>query len=267
MEPVVVIEKEAGWARLRLNQPQGANAYGPEMAIALWNAVRKLRWDDEVRAILLLAEGPIFSGGGDLQSFKQGLDEGVLPEVIEELSATLNSTIMAIRRMEKPFVSLIDGVCAGAGVGIALAADITMATEKALFVAGYIGIGAVPDGGSSLAVLETLGRARAADFFLNNGRIDGRRAAEIGLVSRFVESSAAPAAAEALTRELSRGPARALALTKKVLAQAPGLSTAEYLESERQGIIAASTEPDFRIGVEAFLKKEKPDFQSHRNNS
>ena len=68
-------------------------------------------------------------------------------------------------------------------------------------------------------------------------------------------------AAEALTRKLSRGPARALALTKKVLAQAPGLSAAEYLENERQGIIAASNEPDFRIGVEAFLKKEKPEFQ------
>ncbi|MBW1646396.1 MAG: enoyl-CoA hydratase/isomerase family protein, partial [Deltaproteobacteria bacterium] len=234
------------------------------MANELWAAVRRLRWDDEIRAVLLVAEGPIFSGGGDLQSFKRGLDEGILSQVIEELSATLNATVLALRRMEKPVISLIDGVCAGAGVGLALAADISIATEKALFVAGYIGIGAVPDGGSSQAVLEALGRARAADFFLSNGRIDGRKAAEIGLVSRFCASATAATEAEKLAAALSRGPARALALTKKILAQAPGLSLAEYLESERQGIIAASREEDFRIGVEAFLKKEPPRFQGSK---
>ncbi len=260
MDKAVTIEKERNYARLRLSRPQGANAYGPEMAIELWEAVRRLRWDDEVRAVLLLAEGPIFCGGGDLTSFKQGLDKGCLNDVIEELSATLNATVLAIRRMEKPFVSLIDGVCAGAGIGLALAADISLATERALFVAGYIGIAAVPDGGSSFAVLEALGRARAADFFLTNGRIEGRKAAESGLVSRFVTSDKARETAEKLVRELSSGPARALAMTKELLSRAPGLSLAEYLESERQGIIAASREEDFATGVEAFLQKKKPLF-------
>ncbi len=261
MSKAVVIEKADGFCRLRLNQPEKANAYSPELAAELWEAVRRIRWDDEIRAVLLEAEGPIFSGGGDIGSFQRGIDEGLITNVIEELSAVLNATVLAIRRMDKIFVSLVDGVCAGAGIGLALAADISIATEKALFVAGYIGIGAVPDGGSSQAVVEALGRARAADFFLSNGRIDGQSAARAGLVSRFVASDRAPAEALALVRELSRGPLRAQALTKELFAKRPGLSLAEYLESERQGIIEASRSRDFAIGVGAFLKKEKPEFR------
>ena len=260
MKKYVTIEKEQDYARLRLNQPEKANAYGAEMAKDLWDAVRSLRWDDEVKAVLLEAEGPIFSGGGDLLSFQRGIDSDKITDTIEELSATLNATVLAMRRMEKVFVSLIDGVCAGAGVGLALAADISLATENALFVAGYIGIGAVPDGGSSFAVIEALGRPRAADFFLNNGRIDGAKAAEIGLVSRFVKSSNAQEEALELVRALSRGPRRAQALTKDLLSKMPGLSLAEHLENERQGIIAASGTCDFSIGVSSFLKKEKPEF-------
>ncbi len=261
MTKSVTIEKNDGYARLKLNQPTKANAYSPEMAKELWNAVRTLRWDNEVKAVLLEAEGPIFSGGGDILNFQQSLDNDNISDSIEELSATLNATALAMRRMEKIFVSLIDGVCAGAGVGLALAADISLATENALFVAGYIGIGAVPDGGSSFAVIEALGRPRAADFFLNNGRIDGAKAAEIGLVSRFVKSDKAQEEALKMVRSLSRGPRRAQALTKDVLSKAPGISLAEYLENERQGIIAASTTQDFRIGVGSFLKKEAPEFK------
>ena len=261
MKKSVTIEKHDGYACLRLSQPEKANAYSPEMAKDLWDAVRSLRWDDDVKTVLLEAEGPIFSGGGDLLSFQQGLDNGNITDTIEELSATLNATILTLRRMEKILVSLVDGVCAGAGVGLSLAADISLATENALFVAGYIGIGAVPDGGSSFAVIEALGRPRAADFFLNNGRIDGAKAAEIGLVSRFVKSDNAQQEALELVRALSRGPLKAQALTKDVLSRMPGLSLSEYLENERQGIITASGTRDFGIGVGSFLKKEKPEFK------
>ena len=260
MAKSVTIEKKDGYARLRLSQPERANAYSALMAKELWEAVRALRWDDEVKAVLLEAEGPIFSGGGDLLSFQQGLDSDNITDAIEELSATLNSTALALRRMGKIFVSLIDGVCAGAGVGLALAADISIATEKALFVAGYIGIAAVPDGGSGFAVIEALGRPRAADFFLNNGRIEGVKAAEIDLVSRFVKSSEAQEEALKLVQALSRGPLRAQALTKDLLSKMPGLSLTEHLENERQGIIAASGTRDFKIGVGSFLKKEMPEF-------
>jgi 2-(1,2-epoxy-1,2-dihydrophenyl)acetyl-CoA isomerase len=260
MKKFVTIEKIDGYARLKLNQPEKANAYNAEMAQALWDAVRQLRWDDEVGAVLLEAEGPLFSGGGDLMTFQQGIDNNTITDAMEELSATLNATVLAIRRMEKVFVSLIDGVCAGAGLGLALSADISLATENALFVAGYIGIAAVPDGGSSFAVIEALGKPRAADFFLTNGRISGEEAAKIGLVSRFVTSDNAENSAVKLVESLVRGPRRSQAATKDILAKMPGLSLAEYIEAERQGIIKASTTADFRTGVGAFLKKEAPEY-------
>jgi 2-(1,2-epoxy-1,2-dihydrophenyl)acetyl-CoA isomerase len=264
MKEFVTIEKIDGYARLKLNQPEKANAYNAEMAKALWDAVRQLRWDDAVGAVLLEAAGPLFSGGGDLVSFQQGIDQNCITNTMEELSATLNATVLAIRRMEKVFVSLIDGVCAGAGLGLALSADISLATENALFVAGYIGIAAVPDGGSSFAVIEALGKPRAADFFLTNGRISGEEAAKIGLVSRFVKSDEAESRAVKLVASLVRGPRRSQAATKDILAKMPGLSLAEYVEAERQGIIKASTTADLRAGVGAFLKKEAPIFNQEQ---
>ena len=90
MKEFVTIEKIDGYARLKLNQPEKANAYNAEMAKALWDAVRQLRWDDAVGAVLLEAAGPLFSGGGDLVSFQQGIDQNCITNTMEELSATKN---------------------------------------------------------------------------------------------------------------------------------------------------------------------------------
>ncbi|MBW1645025.1 MAG: enoyl-CoA hydratase/isomerase family protein [Deltaproteobacteria bacterium] len=256
----VILNKQGRRAEIVFNAPDSGNVYGLETARLLWQAVQEIRWDKEVRVVLLRSRGRLFSGGGDIRSFQQAIAENDFPRMIEEFSATLNATILAIRGMDKIFVSLVDGGCAGVGIGLALAADITLVTENAKFVAGYIGIGTVPDGGSSYAVLQALGLPRALDFFLTNGIIDGHQAAEIGLVSRFVAAEKAEDEVEKLLGRLERGPAAALGKTKKLLRQGVNRPLPEYLEMERQGIISCAAGEEMPAGVAAFLAKRPPEF-------
>ncbi|MBN2233062.1 MAG: enoyl-CoA hydratase/isomerase family protein [Deltaproteobacteria bacterium] len=259
----VLLDKHEQVATLTLNRAAGANVYNREMADALWAAVQEVRWDPGVRVVLVVGAGPVFSGGGDIAAFRRGLDEECLPAEIERLTATLNATILGIRTMDKVFVSLVDGGCGGFGVGLALAADIPLVTVRAKFVAGYIGIAAVPDGGTSFAVLNALGLPRALDFFLDNGTITGPQAAAAGLVSRLLASEGEAALAEAreLARRLSRGPRRAQAATKALLVAGVGRQLAVQLEAERQGLITASTSPEMAAGIAAFLARRPPDYR------
>jgi 2-(1,2-epoxy-1,2-dihydrophenyl)acetyl-CoA isomerase len=261
----VLIDCHDGVATLTLNRAAGANVYNREMAAALWAAVQEVRWNRAVRTVLLVSAGAVFSGGGDIAAFRRGLEEDCLPAEIERLTATLNATILGIRTMDKVFISLVDGGCGGFGVGLALAADLPLATRRAKFVAGYIGIGAVPDGGTSFAVLNALGLPRALDFFLTNGTITGTEAAAVGLVSRLLDGEGEAALAEAreLARRLCAGPRRAQAATKALLINGVGRQLVAQLEAERQGIIAVSTTPEMAAGINAFLTRRPPDYREH----
>ncbi len=260
MAASVLLRQSGPRAEIIFNAPEKGNVYDWETSRQLWQAVQEVRWDEKIRVVLLRSRGKLFSGGGDIRSFQEAVDEQRFPAMIEDFSATLNATILAIRQMDKIFVSLVDGGCAGVGIGLALAADITLVTENAKFVAGYIGIGAVPDGGSSYAVLRAIGLPRALDFFLTNGTIDGQQAAEIGLVSRFVAAEKAEAEVEKLLARLERGPAAALARTKELLRRGVTRPLSEYLEAERQGIIACAAGGEMPEGVAAFLAKRPPVF-------
>ncbi len=260
MSDVIVLEKKEDYALITLNASQKGNTYNEAMATALWQAVQEVRWNKDIKAVLMQSNGELFSGGGDIGAFQQGIDRQCLPALVEDLSATLNATVLAMRGMDKIFISLIEGVCAGFGIGLALAADVTLVTENARFIAGYIGIGAVPDGGSSFAVLRALGLPRSLDFFLTNGVIEGPRAAEIGLVSRLVAAESAREEALELLKKICRGPSQALARTKKVLIDGVSRSFTDHIEAERQGIIACAAGEEMREGVAAFLAKRPPRF-------
>jgi 2-(1,2-epoxy-1,2-dihydrophenyl)acetyl-CoA isomerase len=260
MSDVIVLDKKEDYALITLNASQKGNAYNEAMAAALWQAVQEVRWDENVKAVLMQSNGGLFSGGGDIGAFQRGIELQRLPALVEDLSATLNATVLAMRGMDKIFISLVEGVCAGFGIGLALAADVTLVTENARFVAGYIGIGAVPDGGSSFAVLRALGLPRALDFFLTNGVVEGPQAVDMGLVSRLVAVESAREEAMDLLKNICRGPSRALARTKKVLIDGVSRNFADYIEAERQGIIACAAGEEMREGVAAFLAKRPPRF-------
>lgn len=171
-----------------------------------------------------------------------------------------NDATRAIVEVPVPVVAAVNGPAAGIGVSLALAADLTYAAESAYFLLAFVGIGLMPDGGSSLLVPAAVGRAKAAEMALLGERVSAADADRIGLVSRTVPDGDLAAHARAVAARLASGPRRALELTKRSLNAATVAALDGALESEKAGQAELLASADFAEGAAAMLQKRMPRF-------
>jgi 2-(1,2-epoxy-1,2-dihydrophenyl)acetyl-CoA isomerase len=157
-------------------------------------------------------------------------------------------------------VAAVNGVCAGAGLSLACACDIRIASDSAFFVPGFVGIGLVPDSGGTYFVHRLLGAPRAFDWMTSNRRLTAAEAHAWGLVSEVVESGAFAARVAEAAATLAAGPTLAIGMTKRLFDRAATATLEEQLELEAQLQAAAAASEDFREGVAAFLEKRQPEF-------
>jgi 2-(1,2-epoxy-1,2-dihydrophenyl)acetyl-CoA isomerase len=178
----------------------------------------------------------------------------------EHLLKTYNPLILQIRQLEKPVIAAVNGPVAGAGLGVALACDMRIAAETALFTVGFSGIGLVPDSAVSLLLPALIGLGRATEFTFTNRPISAAEALEWGLVNRVLPDSELQVEAANLAMELASGPVGAFGLTKRLFNKTvlPNLEEALDYEAYLQEI--ASQGAEHHQGVEAFLEKRKPSF-------
>jgi 2-(1,2-epoxy-1,2-dihydrophenyl)acetyl-CoA isomerase len=248
-------------ATIVLNRPERMNAWSNAMSRDLLESLHDVTADSSVRAVMLTGAGRAFCSGADL---KDGSDSstgnGGLMDTGSALTRWYNPIITAIREMPKPVISAVNGPAAGAGVALALAADLVVAAESAYFLLAFVNIGLVPDAGSSLFVPARIGFARAAELALLGERLPAARAAEIGLINRvWPDDSFASSAQELLTR-LAEGPTRSYAGSKAELNHWLYARLQEHLalEAKIQGELGASK--DFAEGVAAFVEKRPANF-------
>jgi 2-(1,2-epoxy-1,2-dihydrophenyl)acetyl-CoA isomerase len=245
----------SGVFKLTLSHPK-ANAFDDEMVAALQAALKQAARDDQVRCVLLTGAGNFFSTGRDLK--------GVSPEgresFRENLRKTFNPIILQIRSLEKPVVAAINGAVAGAGLGIALACDLRIASSEARFVVGFQGIGLSLDSAVSLLLPALIGLGRAAEYTFSNTPITSLQALEWGLVNRLSPPGELNEQALAWAAELGRGPVHAMGLAKRSFNRAvlPDLEQVLDYEAHLQDIAGRGVE--FREGVQAFLEKRPAQF-------
>jgi 2-(1,2-epoxy-1,2-dihydrophenyl)acetyl-CoA isomerase len=239
---------------ITLNRPDVHNAITRAMHAALGKALSEAA-DPEVRAVVLTGAGRGFCSGQDLHEF-QSLP-GSIRDTLEE---TYHPNIRAIRALEKPVVAAVNGACAGAGLSLACACDVRVASSAASFVPGFIGIGLVPDAGGSWFVHRLLGSARAFEWMVSNRRLDADEAHGWGLVSEVVDAEVFVARVDELAAWYAALPTRGLALTKQLFERAYTASLDEQLALEGLLQQAATETDDFAEGVQAFLGKRPPDF-------
>jgi 2-(1,2-epoxy-1,2-dihydrophenyl)acetyl-CoA isomerase len=158
-------------------------------------------------------------------------------------------------------IAAVNGVCAGAGLSLACACDIRIASDAAFFVPGFVGIGLIPDSGGTHFIQRLLGTPRAFEWMTSNRRLTAAEAHAWGLVSEVVEADAFEARVAERAAELAAGPTRAIALTKRLF-DAAGTNTLEQqLELEAELQTEASQTEDFREGVASFTEKRAPEFR------
>jgi 2-(1,2-epoxy-1,2-dihydrophenyl)acetyl-CoA isomerase len=169
--------------------------------------------------------------------------------------------VLAIRALEKPVIAALNGAAAGAGLSVACACDIRIASEDATFVPAFINIGLVPDSGGSYFIARLLGPARAFEWMTSGRRLSPEEARDWGLVSEIVRGEDLPARAAELATQLAAMPTRGIGMTKRLFDHAAESTLEEQLEWEAQLQSAATKTDDFREGVNAFLEKRDPKFE------
>ncbi len=236
---------------LTIDRPK-ANAYNLELIGELQTAFKLAAKEPQVRVVVLTGSGRVFGAGQDIEEIKAGGQE---LSFRQHLLKTYNPLILQIRQIEKPVIAAVNGPCAGASLGIALACDLRIAAESARFVVGFSGIGLVPDSGVSLLLPALIGLGRALEFTFSNQPILADKALEWGLVNRVVPFESLSRDALAFAADLSQGPVGTFGLAKRVYNQSvlPNLQAVLEYESYVQEVAGHAAE--HQEGVTAFLAK------------
>lgn len=246
---VLDVARHGGVLELTLDRPDAMNSFTVDLHTALAQALEDAR-KPEVRVVLITGAGRAFSAGQDLAE-AQGSETG--PG--ERLQRFYNPNILAIRSLEKPVIAAVNGVAAGAGVALALACDLRIASDKASFVPAFIAIGLIPDSGTSWFATHLLGEAKAFEWLTSNRRLAAAEALEWGLVHEVVSSESLLTRARERAAELAAIPGEAAGMTKRLLRRAVTATLDEQLELEHQLQQAASEHPAYAERVASFLAR------------
>jgi len=229
---------------------------------ALLSAIREAAVQPSVRAIVLTGSGRVFSAGQDLAEHAQALEQaGVDP--FDTIEMHYNPIIQALVTAPKPVVAAINGTCAGAGIGLALACDLRIAVDTAKFVTAFTSIGLTPDSGLSASLARAIGSARASELVMLPDPLTADEALRIGLIGRTVSGETFEQEVSSVAHRLAAGPTAAYAVAKRAIREAwtQPLDSALRQEGADQRELGATD--DHRNAVTAFLGKQTPTFIGH----
>jgi 2-(1,2-epoxy-1,2-dihydrophenyl)acetyl-CoA isomerase len=247
--------------RIELRRPEVLNAMTAELVGQLHAALEDAERDPTCRVVVLTGAGRGFCAGQDLSEFESAYRAGERPDIRRHLEASYHRLIPQIVGMPKPVVAAVNGVAAGAGVSLAVACDVRLASEEARFLQAFVKIGLIPDSGGTWLLPRVIGYARALELSISGDPIDARRALDIGLVNRLVPPERFEAEVEGYAARLAALPTAAIAATKELLGSALRLELDEALgrEAEAQGRMGQTE--DHLEGVMAFAEKREPRFR------
>lgn len=249
---------ENGAATIALNRPDRYNAINTEMSFELIDALKKCKKDAEVRVVVLTGAGEkAFCSGQDLKDV-QGSDTRSLGDSVEK---RYNPVLRLIAQTEKPFIARVNGVAAGAGAGLALACDLSVASDTASFVFAFVNIGLVLDTGTSYTLPRLVNKKKAFELATLGEKISAAEALDLGMINRVVPPQELDGVVSDLARKYAEKPPVALGLIKRMLNRSIYSSLDEMLETEMYCQEMAGRSEDYKEGVNAFVEKRKPVFR------
>ena len=252
---------EAGVATLTLNRPERKNPLTFESYAELRNLFRALNQATDVKAVVLTGAGGNFCSGGDVHEIIGPLTNMTMPELLEFTRMTGN-LVKAMRLCPQPIIAAIDGICAGAGAMMALAADMRLGTAQAktAFLFTRVGL-AGADMGACALLPRLIGQGRASELLFTGRAMGAQEGLQWGFFNALLEPQDLLGHAQKLASELASGPTFAHGMTKTMLHQEWAMTLDQAIEAEAQAQAICMQTQDFTRAYEAFSNKQKPVFK------
>lgn len=259
----LLAETKDGVGVITLNRPERRNAMTGEMLTAFAAVLDDFEQNPLVGAVLITGAGRAFCAGGDVKGFNERGGEGgpaseVDPDRVRAQQQRQRDTVGRIYEFSKPTVVSLPGAAAGAGVGIALAADLRIGCPQTLFATAFVNVGLSGDFGSAWLLDRLIGPPRARELLFLGERVDAERALSWGLVNSLVPADRLEAEAHALAGRLANGPRQALAGMKENLLRARERDLCAAMDAEVPLHMACGVSDDHREALAAFMAKRVP---------
>jgi len=257
----VLLERREGHiVTLAMNRPERMNALNNQLASSLNEALGRLAADLSVHVVVLTGAGRAFCAGGDLGAIGAGRAKGDASELGPLLRSGMQA-VLKMRTMPQPVIAAVNGAAAGAGMNLALAADIRIAADEVLFGQNFAKVGLYPDYGGTYLLPELVRPSVAAEMFYTGEMIDAKAALRLGIVNHVVSAEALAGEVHKLAEKIASGPQIAIRAVKKAVFAQSEKSLREALEQEVEEQLKCFHSEDCAEGIRAFLEKRPPNFR------
>lgn len=264
----LIEDHENGIVTLTLNRPEARNAMSPEMQASLVEALPRLAADRDVRVVIMTGAGKAFSAGGDVKKFaSERSDESEIGHEVFDFENRVHDlrhrmeVARYLHEMPKPTLAVIPGPAAGAGLSLALACDLRIASETAKLTTAFSRIGLSGDYGGSYFLTHLVGTAKARELYFTSDVISGRHAFELGIVNRAVPDDRLEVEAKIFASRLAKLPTVAVGYMKKNLNVSLHGSLADVMDLEALHMIRTFMTDDHKHAAKAFVEKRNPTFK------
>jgi 2-(1,2-epoxy-1,2-dihydrophenyl)acetyl-CoA isomerase len=259
-EDHLVESSEGGVTTLLLNRPERLNAVSGPMLERLLERLEHIATDSSVGAVVLAGAGRGFCAGGDVGEMNRRDPAESPVQAVQTLRRRME-IVRLLHEMPQPTIACVQGPAAGAGMCLALACDLRIASAAASFTTAFARMGYAGDFGGSYYLPRLVGAAKARELYFTAARVDAQEALRIGLIDRLVDPSQLADAVRELAASLAKGPRVALAQMKRNLNLADGANLSALLDVEAEGQIRCRMTQDHREAARAFVEKRPPVFR------
>lgn len=262
MTPFLKIQRDGAIQILTMSQPETRNALTGNTAVdELVAACSAIRLDTSIRVVVLTAEGPVFSSGGNVKDMLRFQNQKLLPETIrEEYRNGIQRLPKALYNLDVPVICAINGPAIGAGLDLTCMCDIRIASEKATFAESFVKVGIVPGDGGAWLLPRAVGMSKAAEMAFTGDSLSAQEALACGLVSRVVAPEKLMEEALNLANKIAANPGGVLRMTKRLLREGERSTLDSLLEISAGYQAIAHMTPDHHEAVNAFIEKRPPKF-------
>lgn len=245
---------------LVMNRPDKLNALNNELSTALNHALSRIANDSSVHVLILTGAGRAFCAGGDLGAIGRGREKGNATELEPILRSGMQAVIQ-LRTMPQPVIAAVNGPAAGAGMNLALAADIRLAVDGSVFGQNFVKVGLFPDYGGTYFLPQFVGPSIAAEMFYTGEMIDAATAHRLGIVNHLFPTDQFEASVMAFAKRIAEGPQLPIRAVKQAIFHRQKDDLMLALEREVEVQLKCFHSHDCLEGIRAFMEKRPPKFQ------